>query len=134
MNHKITAEYIKDFELWTTKKIKINDRTNVFFEERQVWWCSLGVNVGAEIDGKNHNFERPILILKKYSKNTFLAVPLSSTIRNGKHYFDITTNGDQGQLLFNQAKTMDSKRLLRKISKISSKKFLEITNSFKECF
>ena len=130
-NMTSTSEYTKNFDGWNNKKQLIENKKTIFFEERQIWWCSVGVNVGSEIDGKNHNFERPILIIKKYGKNTFLGVPMSTTIREGNYYFDISTNGTFGQLLFNQAKTMDSKRLLRKIAKISSSSFEKIKQQFK---
>ena len=47
------------------------------FNERDIWWCSIGVNVGYEVNGKNGPFERPVLIIKKYNNDMFFGLPLT---------------------------------------------------------
>jgi hypothetical protein len=47
-----TAMMQKDFDKWNETKKKIHDRINTpFFNEREVWWCVLGRNIGVEQDG-----------------------------------------------------------------------------------
>ena len=46
----------------------------------------MGENVGIEINGKGKRFLRPVLILKKLSKNGFLGVPLTSQEHKGNWY------------------------------------------------
>ena len=49
-------QYVKNFDAWITRKKKIDTRemqNSLYVKEREVWWVSVGVNVGAEIDGKN---------------------------------------------------------------------------------
>ena len=59
-------KYFKKFSDWTKLKIRIHSRRKkVYFKEREIWWVSLGVNIGHEQDGKNIRFERPVLILKR---------------------------------------------------------------------
>lgn len=56
---------------WHKIKIDIQlavDKSNLYFYEKDVWWASLGANIGHEEDGKNKKFERPVLILKKFNK------------------------------------------------------------------
>ena len=46
----------KDFDKWNIIKKQVNTKEvirDLFFYEREVWWCSLGLNVGYEQDGKN---------------------------------------------------------------------------------
>lgn len=39
----------KEFEKWNTTKMRINALADVpYFHEREIWFCSLGVNVGFE--------------------------------------------------------------------------------------
>jgi hypothetical protein len=40
----------KDFWHWHAKKLvmHIGDEQRVYFNEREIWWCSLGLNVGYE--------------------------------------------------------------------------------------
>ena len=66
---------MKNFDNWNIKK-KILDKNDVddlkiFFNNRQIWWCAVGNNIGLEQNGKGENFERPVLIFKKFNKNIF---------------------------------------------------------------
>lgn len=73
--------YIKDFDRWNEKKKQTdfkNEKQKPFVHVREVWWCTVGVNVGSEIDVKNENFERPVLVMMVISRNGFLGVPLTS--------------------------------------------------------
>jgi len=50
-------ENIKDFDAWNVKK-KLTDTkmsSAPFFKERDIWWMSIGLNVGYEEDGKHEN-------------------------------------------------------------------------------
>ena len=67
---KITEEIIRIFGSWTKLKIRlhVSEDEPVYFREKEIWWASLGANIGYEQDGKNDNFERPVLILKSLIK------------------------------------------------------------------
>ncbi len=61
------------FESWNMQKRNIDAKERkLLFREGDVWWCSIGKNIGAEQDGKNEFFERPILIYKKFNQDQFL--------------------------------------------------------------
>ena len=70
---KINQKNRKNLDIieWSKKKIEINNSNKYprFFKEREIWWASIGSNVGSEEDGKNNDFERPVLILKKFNKD-----------------------------------------------------------------
>jgi mRNA interferase MazF len=73
---------IKEFDKWNEKKKKIHEKDfRSFVHEREIWWCSLGANIGHEEDGKNDKFERPILVIKKWSNKTIVIVPLTTKIK-----------------------------------------------------
>ena len=39
----------KDFDSWNKEKKEINSHDElVLFHEREIWWCSIGINVGDE--------------------------------------------------------------------------------------
>jgi len=48
----------KDFNFWNDQKKLTNDLdpSNIYFKEREIWWCHLGANVGQEQDGKGVRF------------------------------------------------------------------------------
>lgn len=120
----------KNFDNWNElkKKIHINNE-NKFYHEREVWWCSIGVNVGFEQDGKGEDFSRPVLVVKGFSKNVFICVPLTTRLKDGKYYSDIFL-GDKikRKVILSQIRLIDSKRLEEKICTIDECQF----NAIKE--
>ncbi len=121
--------YVKEFDNWNENKKGVDLKSGeVFFKEREIWWTSLGVNVGFEIDGKNNLFERPVLILKKVNKNQFIGVPLSSKQKNGYFFTRIKSedNRVRGTSNFSRVRCFSSKRLLRKFSTCSKEDFISL--------
>ncbi len=44
----------KDFPGWHRQKEQLHAQHHTpTFQEREIWWCSVGVNIGHEMDGKN---------------------------------------------------------------------------------
>ena len=51
-----------DFPGWHRHKEQLHAQHHTpTFQEREIWWCSVGVNVGHEMDGKNQFYNRPVL-------------------------------------------------------------------------
>lgn len=100
------------------------------FHEREIWWCSLGENLGFEQDGKNEHFERPVLILKKFSHDVFLGIPMTSTKKNHPFYFPYKFHGGEGSFVLSQARILSVKRLQRKIIVVGRGLFSDIKDKF----
>ncbi len=121
----------KNFDDWSKQKKLLDDnQKDVLFNENEVWWCSIGLNVGVEMDGKNENYERPVLIIKKFSRESFLGIPLTATNKQSIYKYKCTINNTESYVCLNQSKTLSSKRLIRKIVKIGRVKFKEIKTAF----
>jgi len=117
----------KDFEKWNKKKEKIDYKNErVFFHEREIWWCSLGVNVGYEQDGKGKGFARPILVFKKFNKEIFWGIPITMASKTGKFYSPINLKDNKKRCaIISQIRLLDCKRLLDKIGVISKENYIE---------
>jgi mRNA interferase MazF len=114
----------KDFLKWHKVKELIHDSREIpYFYEREIWFCSLGLNLGFEQDGKNELFERPVVILRKFNKHVFLAVPLSSKVKRGKYYMVFVYENVEYTALLSQVRLLDSKRLTRKVRTLPDKDF-----------
>lgn len=110
---------IKDFDNWNNLKKKLDGRKNPpHFKEGEIWWCSVGVNIGYEIHGKNSLSNRPVLILKKFSRDIFLGIPLSSKIKSGKFYHFLEVNQKTSCAILSQIRVFDGKRLNGKIKEL----------------
>jgi mRNA interferase MazF len=127
--------YFKDFINWINSKISINSkRTAPPFREREIWWCSIGINVGMEIDGKGIGFARPVLIIKKFSKFQFWAVPITSKDKSDSpFYFPINYHNKVYYTCLVHLRSFDSKRLRYNTGhKVSSNIFEEIKSKIKQ--
>ncbi len=59
----------KDFDTWNTQKKSIDSELiSLPYQERDIWWCSVGVNIGYEEDGHGKRAERPVLIVRGFSR------------------------------------------------------------------
>jgi mRNA-degrading endonuclease toxin of MazEF toxin-antitoxin module len=121
----------KDFNAWNVIKQNIEKSSiNVYGNQREIWRCSFGINVGTELCGKNELFERPVLILKVFNKDTLKVVPLTSQVKIGKYYTPVTLGEITSYATLSQAKTISSKRLSRKIGRISIEEYLKIKTAY----
>lgn len=123
---------MKDFDQWNKLKKNIHGREiDIFCNQREIWWCSLGLNVGSEEDGKNELFERPILVLKVFNKNMLRVAPLTSRHKEDDHHISINYNDRTGSVILSQTKTISSKRLSRKLCRLDTDQFSKVIERLK---
>lgn len=106
--------HTKDFEGWgiLKKKLHLRDRLQVpSIKEREIWWTSVGINIGTEEDGHNELYNRPVLIVKKFNKNQFWGLPLTSKVKDRPFYFAIEFKGEKRCLILSQLRLYDTRRL-----------------------
>ena len=104
----------------------------MYFRKKEIWWCALGLNIGFEQDGKNNNFERPVLVLKKFNKDVLWILPLTSSNKTGKYYFQFEYNGNMYSIILSQIRLISSKRLLRKLRMFPDIEFEKIRELVKK--
>lgn len=121
-------DLLRKFIEWSKLKFKIHTSPDIdfYFREREIWWASIGQNIGSEQNGKNKDFERPVLILKKFNHKTFLAVPVSSKLGISPYHHTFSLDDKQYSANLSQIRTLSSKRLLRRIDKMLPEDFDKI--------
>ena len=120
------------FNQWHKVKKQINKTKHLpTFKEREIWWCSVGQNIGFEIYGKGEKFWRPVLVLNKHNEFTFLGLPLTSQQKDNRYCFPLHFQEEDITVLLGQARTFSSKRLSNQMGKLPHKKFNEIKQAFK---
>ena len=123
----------KDFDGWNLLKKNLNERKiDAFAYPREIWWCSFGINVGAEIDGKNENFERPAIVIKVYNKETLLVLPITSKQKNDQFHHKIQTDQKTVWVKLTQPRVISNKRLLRKVDVSGEQEFDELKEVWKK--
>ena len=123
---------MKDFFNWHSKKSKLDSiQKRPYFHEAEVWYASLGLNIGYEQDGKGTDYLRPALIVRKFNNYICWVVPLTHTTKDTIHYAHITVLGDESAAILSQLKLIDVKRFSHKIDKISDDDFKLVTRKLK---
>ena len=124
----------KDFDKWNEEKKEINDEEKFrLYHEREIWWCSLGVNIGFEQDGTGNEFRRPVLILKGLSKETCLVIPLTtSTISHPMRPSVGVVAGKDAKAILSQLRVVDTKRFGLKIGYLDKVYFSAIRKAVKD--
>ena len=123
----------KIYNAWNNIKIFLSkEGKEIFCNKREIWWCSLGMNLGKEMFGKNDLFERPVLVLKVYNKETIKIVPLSSKEKTGDYYVKIKVGDISSSAVLSQVRTISTKRLSRKVSRLDKLQFNEVIRRYKD--
>lgn len=120
---------------WNIEKQKIHRKNKTLTPKiREIWWCSIGINIGNEVYGKGVNFLRPVLIINVIN-NLFLGIPLTSNLRKSKFKIKIHTSDNKVHCLqFDQIRCLDKKRLVSKMYIISKNKYKKIYKNFNILF
>jgi len=115
---------MQQYDDWNKLKQRITkDFTRRDFNVRDVFWCHMGMNIGYETYGKGGLYTRPVLILQKYSTSTFLGMPLSSKCKDRPYYYNLNVKGKNVSGLVSQIRTLDSKRLARRMTTLDQEQF-----------
>ena len=124
----------KDFDKWNGKKKQIQSESSApFCHTREVWWCSLGVNVGFEQDGTGEHFDRPVVVIRGFNEKIFLGVALTGRKRSGTFYFPVGRIEDrEASAILSQVRLIDTKRLVRKITTLDEAVFKELKEKLKK--
>ena len=126
----------KNLDLWNAEKKRVQQQTvERHYNERDIWWCTLGINIGSEEDGTGKGYQRPVLILRGVSRNSCFITPLSTSQK--KHRFRIPIGllrGRQAVVLISQLRLIDTKRLVDKIGILDQGTFAKIRKPPKTCF
>ena len=123
---------LKRFLEWIGIKEKIHttSRGPQLFKEGEIWWCAVGENIGIEINGKGKMFSRPVLVYKKLSRQGFMAVPLSTQIKDGTWYVKITFQGKVHSANIAQARVVSVQRMYQKMGELDEADREKIKSGF----
>ena len=140
-------EYLSKFIEWAKLKIKIHisNNSDLSFKNREIWWASMGVNIGSEQNGKNAKFERPVLVFRKFGQHMFWAVPLTTKEKGNLYHYkfnykvyseddggNLNEEVKEGTMILSQLKTMSSKRLLRKMGVVPGDEFNKVREKLRK--
>lgn len=125
------SNMIKDFDGWIEKKKDCHYKSAMppMFKERDIWWVSIGINVGFEEDGKHEKFIRPVLVLRKFNRDLFLGVPMSTKLKENPYYIKVTVGRRVVSALISQVRSFSAKRIEDKLAEIDKNDFRKVKDA-----
>ncbi len=127
------TEKMDTYDRWNTLKKRIESKNTIPFRQGEIYFMSVGHNIGEEIYGHSALFLRPVLVYKKLSKNTFVGIPLSSKRKEGSYFFTFRyTKKTLSTALLNQICVFDIKRAKYNDGYINIKDFTKLREQVKE--
>lgn len=105
------------------------------YKEGDIWWCIFGENVGVEINGKKEFFLRPVLVFKKYNRQSFMGIPLTTkTQKVGSWYVHFLFHGKEEVAVLSQNRSMSTSRLYKHMGSADAGDLLKIKDGFRKLY
>jgi|TARA_R110002033_G_scaffold63018_1_gene113918 mRNA interferase MazF len=129
------------FDEWNEikKELTKNER-KLGIKSREIFWANIGQNIGYEQNGKGKNFVRPVIVVRKLTKDLFLGIPTTTTLREDNDYFHKFKYTIYNNEVLNvsalilQVKVFSIKRIMNKIGMINKEDFKVIVEKSKNLF
>lgn len=123
---------IKRFLEWIGLKTQLHlgSQKMPFVREGEIWWASLGENVGFEINGKSKFFTRPVIILKRFSRGFYFVIPTTTQSHFGTWYVPFSLQNRVEIACLHQARCLDYRRLYSKLGELKPLETKKIKQAF----
>ena len=128
------------FDTWNEQKKELHkgETPEFFVKPREIWYTKMGHNVGYEQNGK-HNFERPVLVIKKVG-NLFFTVALTTNGHENHRFYhkftDLKLHNpkylDSSYAILSQVKVMDKRRFIGRAGSVSEQEFEQCKEKLKD--
>ena len=122
------------YDGWNSLKKKLNSRKhNFYIKQGDIYFLSIGQNIGYEAYGKDELFLRPVLVFKKLNRYTFIGIPLTSKTKIGSHFFSFKYKKDKlSTAQISQMRMFDIKRIEYRSGRISNTDFSKLKDKVSE--
>jgi mRNA-degrading endonuclease toxin of MazEF toxin-antitoxin module len=123
---------MKQFLAWFGLKQQLHEINTPppLVSERDIWWGSIGENVGSEINGKSRLFSRPVIVFKKLSHTFYFVIPTTTQAKEGTWFVPFRQQGKDMIACLHQARAIDYRRLSTKLGTLDDEDYLRIKEGF----
>ncbi|WFU32429.1 type II toxin-antitoxin system PemK/MazF family toxin [Bradyrhizobium brasilense] len=127
---------MKRFFEWLGLKERLHKAKHAppLVSERDIWWASMGENVGSEINGKSDLFSRPVIVLKKLAHGFYFVIPTTTQLREGTWYVAFQQHGKDVAACLHQARAIDFRRLSSRLGRVDSDDFERVKDGFRKLY
>ncbi len=127
---------MKRFLEWIGLKERLHEKVHQppLVSRGDIWWVSIGENIGSEVNGKSDRFSRPAIIFKKLAHGFYLIIPTSTQIHEGTWYVPFRQKQQNIVACLHQIRTIDYRRLYSKIGTLDDEDFSRIKEGFRKLY
>ena len=126
---------LTEFLNWILLKARLHENAAMpSVREGEIWWAAIGKNVGVEINGKNEKFSRPVLVFKKFGRQSIFALPLTSKPHDGNWYIPIKFRQKDSWVILVQARIISVNRLYSRMGMLSDYEFKKVQRGFNNIY
>jgi mRNA interferase MazF len=127
---------MKRFLEWFGVKQRLHEAQHdpPLVSEGDIWWASVGENVGSEINGKSALFSRPVVIYKKLSHGFYFVVPTTTQERAGTWFVGFRQQDKAMLACLHQARSIDHRRLSSKLGTMDDEDFERVKAGFRALY
>lgn len=122
------------FNNWNSLKQKLQTaKQTIHIKQGEIYFMSIGQNIGYETYGKGDKFLRPVLVYKKLSRYSFIGIPLTSKVKEGTYFFSFEYKKDKNSTaILSQMRSFDTKRISYYSGNIKKVDFEKLKNKVQE--
>ncbi|MCD4811715.1 type II toxin-antitoxin system PemK/MazF family toxin [bacterium] len=123
-----------NYDEWNEIKKKISSSLHTIphYKESDIWWISIGYNLGYEVFGKGKDYARPVLVIKKFNQHSFIGVLLSTKLKNNQYHIPITVKNKTISALTSQIRVFSTKRMLYKHTELDERDYTKVIESIRD--
>lgn len=113
---------------WNKAKIILSRRQydGKHLREGEIRWLACGENIGTEINGKGKDYARPVLVLKKLDKRSFIGIPMTTRQKDGSWYIKVNFQGKEVRAVIAQIRLFSSSRVYKRIGRLDENDMAKI--------
>ncbi len=127
---------MKDFANWMQKKAELDTATHnpPHVSVGDIWWASIGENIGSEVNGKSELYSRPVIIFKKLAHGFYFVIPTSTKDKKGSWYVPYRHQEVHNVACLHQARAVDHRRILSKLGTLDDTDFASVKDGFMKLY
>jgi len=127
---------IKRFAEWIGLKERLHNQAHKppLVSEGDIWWTSVGENIGSEINGKSALFSRPAIIFRKLTHSFYFVIPTTTQTKKGSWFVAFRHGGRNMVACLHQARAIDYRRLSTKLGTIDDEDYRRVLEGFKNLY
>lgn len=120
------------FNNWLELKEKLHNLKSPapLVSEGEIWWASLGQNIGSEINGKSSLFSRPVIIYRVFAHGFYLVIPTTTQFKEGTWYVRVAQKNRLISVCLHQIRAIDYRRLSNRIGRLDDKDLVRVKDGF----